>query len=89
MCPERQSVNVDLVNQSNSYIVHQVRATEGMLFHYSFFCSLLLVVCCEQNQLHGYFGKRHMAKIGLEEEWRQDEMEERQSGMVSEHFIYD
>ena len=30
-----------------------------------------------------------MAEIGLEEEWRQDEMEERQSGMVSENFIYD
>ena len=60
-----------------------------MLFHYSFFCSLLLVVCCGQNRLHDYFGKRPMAEIGLEEEWRQDVMEERQSGMVSEHFIYD
>ena len=60
-----------------------------MLFHYSFFCSLLLAVCYGQNRLHGYFGKRPMAQIGLEEEWRQDEMEERQSGMVLVNFIYD
>ena len=53
-----------------------------MLLRYSFISSLVLAFGLEKNPLHDYFGRRPLADVGQGEDWRQDEMEGRQSGKV-------
>ena len=43
---------------------------------------MVLAFSLEQNPLHDYFGRRPLADVGQGEDWRQDEMEGRQSGKV-------